>query len=122
MTRRETIGQRLKRVREEQGLSYAKLVRKILKDHGEVIGASTIRSIEEDVPPNPGIKTLELIALGLGLDPLEVISWGLKDPPELESDSQFARLGTAYKKVQNNKKTIADEFIKMLTEQMERWR
>jgi transcriptional regulator with XRE-family HTH domain len=125
MSKRETIGQRLKREREEQELSVPQLAKKIDVDFHFPIGPSTIRDLEGDKTPNPGIKTLESVALGLGLDPLEIIGLGLDDPPQLEpgyTESQFAQLGRTYKKVPKNKRAFADEFTKMLIEQMERWR
>jgi transcriptional regulator with XRE-family HTH domain len=125
MTQRETIGKRLQRARKEQGMSVPRLVKKISEDHRFEVGESTIRDIEKDKTPNPGFKTLEFIALGVGLDPLEVIGLGLDDPPELEqgyTESQFAQLGRIYKKVRKDKRPFADEFIRMLIQTMERWR
>ena len=121
----ESIGKRLKKVRLDQGMSVTQLAKKIEKDHRFSIGDSTIRDIEKDNTPNPGLKTVEMIALGLGLDPLEVISLRFDDPPELEpgyTESQFAQLGRAYKRVRKDKKPFADEFIRILIETLERWR
>jgi transcriptional regulator with XRE-family HTH domain len=125
MSPRETIGKRLKKARLDQRMSVPQLVEKIKQNHHAKVGASTIRDIEKDKTPNPGRKTVTFIALGLGLDPLEVLSLGLDDPPELEpgyTESQFAQLGRVYKQVRKDKKPFADELIKMLIEQMERWR
>lgn len=125
MPKRETIGKRLKAARLELGMSVPQLREKIKQDHRAEVGESTIRGIEGDGTPNPGFKTLEFIALGVGLDPMEVIALGLDDPPELEqgyTDSQFAQLGRAYKSVRKDKKPFADELIKMLTERIEGWR
>ena len=82
-------------------MSVPHLRAKIIQDHGAEIGESTIRDIESDKSPNPGFKTLEFIALGVGLDPLDVISLGLEDPPEMErgfTESQFAQLSRTYTK------------------------
>jgi transcriptional regulator with XRE-family HTH domain len=125
MTRRQTIGQLLQQAREQAGLSVPQLVQRIREVHDKDIGASTIRDIEKDKTPNPGVKTLEFISLGVGLDPLEVISLGLDNSPELEpgfTESQFAQLGRTYKKVPKDKRPFADEFIRMLIQTMERWR
>jgi transcriptional regulator with XRE-family HTH domain len=125
MSRKETTGKQLKRVRMEQGLSVPQLVEKILRDHGETIGASTIRDVENDKTPNPGRNTVAKIARGLGLDPLEVLGLGLGNPPELDAgytETQFAQLSRAYKQVRKDKKQVADDLVKMLIEQMERWR
>jgi transcriptional regulator with XRE-family HTH domain len=125
MAKRETIGKRLNTARLNLGLSVPQLVQKISEDHRFPIGASTIRDIEADKTPNPGFKTLEFIALGVGLDPLEVIGLGLDDPPELEpgyTESQLAQLWRVYKTVNKNYRSVADELVKMLIEKMERWR
>lgn len=125
MAKRDSIGKRLKTAREALGLSVPQLREKIKQDHRAEVGNSTIRDIEGDKSPNPGFKTLELVALGVGLDPLEVIALGLDDPPELEpgyTESQFAQLSKVYKKVGKENKPFADELVKMLIEKMERWR
>jgi transcriptional regulator with XRE-family HTH domain len=125
MAKRESIGERLKTARLDQAMSVPQLRAKILQDHQAEIGESTIRDIEKDKTPNPGLKTLEFIALGVGLDPLELMSLGLDDPPQLEqgyTESQFAQLGRIYKKVRKDKRPFADELMKMLIEKMERWR
>jgi transcriptional regulator with XRE-family HTH domain len=120
------MGQRLKRAREEQGISVPELAKKIRRDYRYKVGDSTIRDVEKDSKTrNPGLKTVEMIALGLGLDPLEVISLRFDAPPELEpgyTESQFGQLSKVYKKVSKDNKRFADEFIKMLMEQMRRWR
>lgn len=125
MAKRDSIGKRLKTAREALGLSVPQLREKIKQDHRAEVGNSTIRDIEGDKSPNPGFKTLEFVALGVGLDPLEVIALGLDDPPELEpgyTESQFAQLSRVYKKVGKENKPFADELVKMLIEKMERWR
>jgi transcriptional regulator with XRE-family HTH domain len=125
MAKRESIGQRLKTARLEQGMSVPALREKIKIDHRAEVGESTIRDIESDKTPNPGFKTLEFIALGVGLAPLDVISLGLGNPPELEAgytETQFAQLARAYKKIGKEYRPVADELVKMLIEKMERWR
>lgn len=124
MARRETIGARIKRVRHEQKLTALDVALRAI-DVGKHVGESTIRDIESDKSPNPGVKTLEAIALGLGLDPMGVISLGLDDPPELDrgySETQFAQLARIYKKVKKENKPFADLLVKMVTEQIDRLR
>lgn len=125
MPRRETIGKRLKTARLALGMSVPQLRAKIKQDHRAEVGESTIRDLEADKTPNPGFKTLEFVALGVGLDPLEVIALGLDDPPELEqgyTESQFAQLSKIYRQIRKDKKPFADELIKMVIEKVERWR
>lgn len=125
MAKRQTIGKRLKTARLELGMSVPELREKIKQDHRAEVGESTIRDIEGDKTPNPGFKTLEFIALGVGLDPLEVIALGLDDPPELEpgyTESQFGQMGRLYKKIHKDYKPFADELIKIVIERFERWR
>lgn len=125
MAKQESIGKRLNRARLELGMTVPRLREKILQDHRLEVGASTIRDIEADKTPNPGFKTLESIALGVGLRPLDVIALGLDDPPELEAgytETQFAQLARVYKKVGKEYRPVADELVKMLIEKMERWR
>lgn len=117
MAKRETMGKRLHRARMDLGMSVPQLREKIFQNHRAEIGESTIRDIEKDRTPNPGFKTLEFIALGVGLDPLEVIGMGLDDPPEFESgfkESQFAQLWKKYLKTAKDRRPFADDYIKML--------
>jgi len=125
MAKRETIGKRLKTARLNLGMSVPQLRGKIFEDHRAEIGASTIRDIEGDKTPNPGFKTLEFIALGVGLDPLEVIGLGLDDPPEMESGfkaSQFAQLHKSYAKLDKEQRAFVDDYIETLIEKINRWR
>lgn len=125
MAKRETMGKRLKRARLELGLGVPELVKKIKQEYRAEVGETTIHYIEKERISNPGLKTVELIALGVGLDPLEVLSLGLDDPPELEPgfrESQFAQLFKLYQKVEKEQRPFCDELIKMLKERMERWR
>ena len=125
MAKRESIGKQLKTARLELGLSVPQLREKIFRDHRFEVGESTIRDIEGDKTPNPGRKTIEFIALGVGLDPLEVFAMGLDDPPELEpgyKESQFAQIQRIYGVVKKTEKPFIDDLIKILIEQMERRR
>jgi transcriptional regulator with XRE-family HTH domain len=125
LAKRASIGKRLKTARLDLGMSVPQLREKIFRDHRAEIGESTIRDIENDKTPNPGFKTLEFIALGVKLDPLEVIGLGLDDPPELEpgyKESQFAQAARIYGTVKKTEKPFIDDLIKILIEQMERRR
>jgi transcriptional regulator with XRE-family HTH domain len=125
MAKRQTIGQRLRQAREQAGLSVPQLVQRIRELHGKDVGASTVRDAENDKTPNPGIKTIECIAKGVQLDPMEIIGLALENPPESEpgySETQFAQLARVYKKVSKENRPVADQLVKMLIEQMERWR
>lgn len=125
MAKRETIGKRLKTAREALGLSVPQLREKIKQDHRAEVGNSTIRDIEGDKSPNPGFKTLEFVALGVGLDPLEVIGLGLDDPPELEpgfKQSQFAQLWKSYLRLGREQKAFIDDYIETLIDKIDKWR
>lgn len=125
MGKRETTGSRLFKRRTELGLSLAQVREKILDDYRFEMGETTIRVIENDKVPNPGIKTVEFLALGVGLDPLEVIGLALDDPPEAESgykESQFARLWQNYKKLNKDQRAFVDLSVNMLIAQIDKWR
>src|SRR5688572_9500674 len=104
MAERETMGARLRRAREELGLSVQDLQDKIELEFRAEIGITTIRDLERDKPPNPGIKTVEMVARGLGLPPLEVIALALDEEMDevaatLDrnfSKTRFVRLWQAY--------------------------
>lgn len=122
MVRKETAGMRLSRARLEAGLSYAKLASKIEKEFRAEIGESTIRSIEQDIPPNPGIKTIELICRGLGLPPLEVFALMLDEPPAETTngftESRFAEMWKEYLRAPAGKRGPADMLIEMVISQL----
>lgn len=121
---RETIGQRLKRARGNMGLTALQVARRAARngDH-KGLGETTVLEYEKDKFPNPGLKTVERIALGLGLDPLEVISLGLDNPPGPQDDfkaSPFAHLWRNYQRLSKERRAFWDELIKMLTDKMNR--
>lgn len=125
MAKRESIGKRLNRARLDLGMSVPQLREKIFQDHRAEVGESTIRDIEKDKTPNPGFKTVEFISLGVGLDPLEVLSLGLDDPPEIDpgfKESQFAQLWKNYKKLDKEQKAFVDDYISTVIEKVNRWR
>jgi len=125
MAKRETIGKRLNSARLELGMSVPQLTKKIDEDHRAEIGESTIRDIEKDKTPNPGFKTIEFIALGVGLDPLEVIGLGLDDPPHFEPGfkvSQFGQLWKSYSGLDKEQKAFVDDYIETLILKIDRWR
>ena len=125
MAKRESLGKRLYEARKALGLTARDLSEKIKQDYRVDCGETTIRYIEQGKTSNPGIKTIEFHALGVGLDPLEVIALALDEPPPTDpgfTESQFALLARAYKQVSKNQKPVADELVKMLIEKFERWR
>ena len=122
--RKQTIGKRLKTAREALGLSVPQLREKIFQDHRFEIGESTIRDLEKDKAPNPGFKTVEFVALGVGQDPLDVIGLGLDDPPEQEpgfKETQFARMWKKYKRLAKEQRAFVDDYIETLNEKIDRW-
>lgn len=125
MAKRETIGNRLKTARLALGMTVPELRRKIERNHRAEIGESTIRDIESDKIPNSGRKTIEFIALGVELDPLEVLALGLDDPPELEpgfKQSQFGQLWKAYSRLSKDERAVPDEFVQMLIDRINKRR
>jgi transcriptional regulator with XRE-family HTH domain len=125
MARRESIGKTLKSARLAMGLSVPELQEKIKREHRYELSVSVIRDIESERSPNPGFKTVAFIALGLGLNPLEVINLGLNDPAETDPgyhESYFVYLHRLYRKVQEDRRPFADELLKMVGEKLERWR
>jgi transcriptional regulator with XRE-family HTH domain len=126
MVKRETMGQRLRRARQEFGLSQAQLREKIANELGEDIGETTIREIERDRPPNPGIRTIELLARGVELPPLEVIALGLK--VELQEAAgkaerefnrgRFMRLWKLYQQAAARERKLVDEVLQMLSDRL----
>lgn len=125
MAKRETVGKRLKRARLELGMGVPELVEKIKRDYRAEVGITTVHFIEKDRVPNPGLKTIEFIALGDGLDPLEVFALGLDEPPELEpgfKQSQFAQLWKSYSKLDKEQKAFVDDYIETLIQKINRWR
>lgn len=125
MSKQETLGKRLNKRRLELGMSAAQLRQRISDDHRADVGESTIRQIEKDQTPNPGIKTIEFLALGVGLDPLETIGLVLDDPPETDSGftkSQFALLHKNYKKLNSEQQKFIDENVEMLIQKIQKWR
>lgn len=124
MAKRETIGARLKRAREQAGMSVPQLVQTIRDVHNRDVGESTVRDAENDKTPNPGIKTVEAMALGLRLDVLETISLGLDSSPEFDKGfkaSQFGRLWSSYSTLNKRRRDFADEYIQMLIDRIAHW-
>ncbi len=122
MVRRQKAGQRIRETRQAQGLSLKALAEKIREEFRYEIGESTIRVTEQDEFSNPGIKTIEMIARGLGLPPLEIIAQYLDDPPpettERFSRSRLAVLADVYEVLPARRKVWFDDFIEMLIDRM----
>jgi len=116
---KETIGQRLKRARGNLGLTALQVAER------SGLGETTILDYEKDKFPNPGIKTVESLALAVRLDPLELISLGLEESPEMDNGfkaSQFGRLWKRYQYLKGERRTFVDELLKMLNDKIDRWR
>lgn len=124
MVKPETVGQYLERVRRGQGLSLNDLERLI---KGEV-SSSNISKVERDVSGNPGVKTIEAIARGLGLQPLDVIGRFLERELEITagktergfSKSRLMRLWKLYAGASPQMKTLVDEIVQMLIDRLSR--
>ena len=125
MAKRNRMGRFIKDTRESLGLNEAQLQERVFRKHRIKIGEQTIRNIEFGMTANPGIKTVEACALGLGLDPLKVISLALRDPPQSKpgyTQSEIAQIWESYSRVRRDKKSTADQLITILREKMDEWR
>ena len=123
MPKRETIGERLRRERLAKRLTVPQLKARIFSQLRAEISEATLHDIEKDRTANPGRKTVEFIALGLGLDPLEVFALGLDDPTQSEpgyKNSQLAHLQRIYPAVKKSERPFVDGLIRMLIDEMER--
>lgn len=105
-------------------MSVAQLQEKIHRLYRADVGETTIRYIERGKTLNPGYKTVEFIALGLGLDPLQILSMGLEDAviTEKPTDARLAHLWKLYVEIKAEHRPFADDWIKMMTEKFEEWR
>lgn len=124
MVRRKTMGSRLREAREALGMSRKDVQERIAKEFGVEIGETTIAQTEKGGAPNPGIKTVELIARAVYLDPLEVIAIHLDEPPpehpEAFSRSRFAQLWKIYTQMSPARQAWYDEYLEMLIEKMKK--
>lgn len=124
MAKRKTLGKRLYEARQGLGLTARELSEKIKQEYRQDCGETTVRYIEQDKTANPGIKTIEFIALGVGLDPLEAISMLLEESPETEKgykESQFARAWEKYKKLNEKERAFIDGYVEMLITKIDSW-
>lgn len=116
------MGTVLREAREAQGLTLKALARKIRTIHRAEIGTTTIRQVEQEIVPNPGLKTIELICRGLELPPLEILALGLDDPPpenmQRFSQSRLAALSEVYEALPPQRKVLWDEVLDMVFDRM----
>lgn len=122
MVRRKTKGAALRELRVSAGFSIEALAEVIKKKGLGEIGTSTIRSIEAGVTTNPGVKTLEQIALGLDQSPADVIAMWLDDPPpeatQRFTKSRFAAMSELFDTLPPGRKVWYDEVLDMVFERM----
>ena len=124
MAEEETMGSRIRRAREELGLSVLALRDKIQLEFRAEIGETTLRELERDKPPNPGIKTVEMVARGLGLRPLDLIALALDEDMEdaaakLDLDfskTRFIWFWKAYQNSSSRKRAMVDAMLQMWTD------
>lgn len=124
MVRRKTMGKRLEEARLALRMSLKDVQERISRDFRSDIGETTIRMTEKDRFPNPGIKTIELIARAVDLPPLEVIALHLDEPPPTNEEaferSRFGQMYRLYKEKSPARKAWYDEHLDMLLDKMKR--
>jgi transcriptional regulator with XRE-family HTH domain len=122
MPRRKTMGETLKEARLSLNMSMADVQQRIEKEFKSTIGETTIREAERDRFPNPGIKTIELIARALYLDPLDVIALALDNPPaeriEAFEKSRFGQMREIHSRLKPARQAWYDEWFDVLIERM----
>lgn len=116
------MGNFLESSRLRQGLTLKRVKEIAEEDFRFELGATTVRDTENSVSANPGIKTIEGIALALGEDPLSVIAMALDEPLENSPGfkrSQFASLYMKYSKIEDpHRKRLIDDFLSMLIQKI----
>jgi transcriptional regulator with XRE-family HTH domain len=124
MVRRKTMGKRLEEARLALRMSLKDVQERIAEEFRSEIGETTIRAAEKDRFPNPGIKTIELIAKAVDLPPLEVIALHLDEPSPSSEEaferSRFGQLYRLYKEKSPARKAFYDEHLDMLLEKMKK--
>lgn len=121
MTTRETFGQRILRARSGRW-TRPQLSERLKTEFKKNVSISTIQDLEHDDAPNPGVKTVEAVCLGVNLDPLSTIALLLDDPPELDDDidRQLAQVALLYPTLKKSEKPLIDFLLDVLIEQMKR--
>jgi transcriptional regulator with XRE-family HTH domain len=124
MVRRKSMGKRLEEARLALRMSLKDVQERIAGEFRSDIGETTIRAAEKDRFPNPGIKTIELIAKAVDLPPLDVIALHLDEPPSSNEEafekSRFGQLYRLYREKGPARKAVYDEYLDMLLEKMKR--
>lgn len=126
MPERETIGQQVRRVRLEHGLTLKQLAALIDERFEQKVSESTIRDLELG-KYSPNLKTVEWVALALDLRPLDLIALGLDEEAQ-ETVSQeartfektrFARLWRRYEQTKSPRlRTLTEETVQMLLDRL----
>lgn len=104
-----TVGERIRLVREQKGMSQDKLAKLLgYKDR------SSISKIEKEIDENIYVDTVHKIANALNCSPLYLMGWEDKVENEKKSEDQV-RLQSFiyyYEKLDENQKTIIDNLLK----------
>lgn len=118
------MGETLKEARLALNMSLADVQERIENEFNSTIGETTIREAERDRFPNPGIKTIELIARAVYLDPLDVIALGLEKPPEDRREAlENSRIGQMFQihsRLKPSRRAWYDELFDLLIEKMQK--
>lgn len=121
MRRRQLLSDILDRKMKETGLRAPDIVKNALA-RGATIGKSTINDALDGTTKNPGIYTLEAVALGLSLSPesfMAEILGSRADDPSFKG-SQFAMLNEIYKSMTSAQRKLAEPHIEALLFQLQR--
>lgn len=125
MTTRETFGERILRARSGRW-TRPQLSERLKKEFNKKVSISTIQDLENDDAPNPGVKTVEAVALGVNLDPLSTIALLLDDPPEeslTQTETQIAKeIVKGLKQVRPEKKPFAQELTRLFLKVLDEYR
>lgn len=104
-----TVGERIKLVREQKGMSQDKLAKLLgYKDR------SSISKIEKEIDENIYVDTVHKIANALNCSPLYLMGWDEKIEIEKNNEEQ-ARLQNFiyyYEQLDENQKTLIDNLLK----------
>ena len=116
------MGKALVEARNRLGISRKDVQDRISREFKQDVGETTIRAAENDQFPNPGIKTIEMIARAVDLPPLEVIALHLEEPPpetkQRFSRSRFAVISEIYDMLPADRQIWYDDMLEMIIERM----
>lgn len=121
MRRRQPLRDILNRKMKEAGVSPPDIVR-LAQEKGLTIGKTTINDVLTGTSQNPGIYTVEALAVGMNLSPEQFtaeILGGRTDDPNFKG-SQFAMLNEIYKSMTPSQRQKADAHIEGILFQLQR--